>query len=475
MTDAGSKGECLSQFSSKNGITSEIVACGMCAEYKLQLQEARDELISMQKINELLQNELLTCASPTSTRKIEIPYEHRTTTTKSYSEVAATGGKRNPAVSNFISKKNTTTIPTKVTNLTNMLPNLSSPTPSPNINGNLTDEMYARNKSAWPPSKGFWKTDSNKPNVGNRIPTLINGRVRHNEIMKPAPTPTLKISTRATSNRNNRYAHKVNVIGDSHLKGSAERINQHLNTKYEVCSFIKPGASINQIVHSQEIEFRSLGKKDVIIINGGTNDFGSINTRRNEAAVKITQFLQKYSNTNIILVNIPQRHDLHKESRINLEIQALSTKLGRIASLFDHVTLINADFNRNLFTNHGLHLNKAGKEGLAKLIASNIDKIVNKSNKTKLPILLKGKKEPSNERASISSNCTPEQKPIDEDSSPSPSSPTLTTTATVATPDSTFQLHKNQDNKTDSELTRRSSSRQKKAPVTRCNDFLWQM
>jgi hypothetical protein len=35
------------------------------------------------------------------------------------------------------------------------------------------------------------------------------------------------------------------------------------------------------------------------------------------------------------------------------------------------------DFHRKHFTKHGFHLNYAGKEGLAKLIASQIDKLIN--------------------------------------------------------------------------------------------------
>jgi hypothetical protein len=58
----------------------------------------------------------------------------------------------------------------------------------------------------------------------------------------------------------------MKIIGDSHLKGSATRISQYLNTKFGVCSFIKPGACTNQIVHSQEMEFMSLGRKDAIVI-----------------------------------------------------------------------------------------------------------------------------------------------------------------------------------------------------------------
>jgi len=50
----------------------------------------------------------------------------------------------------------------------------------------------------------------------------------------------------------------------------------------------------------------SLGRKDAIVINGGTDDIGNNSTKRNETLVMMTQFMQKYSNTNIIFVNISQ-------------------------------------------------------------------------------------------------------------------------------------------------------------------------
>jgi hypothetical protein len=104
----------------------------------------------------------------------------------------------------------------------------------------------------------------------------------------------------------------VKIIGDSHLKGSAARINQFLNTKFEVSNFIKPAACTKQLVHSQEMEFICLGRKDVVVINGGTNDIGNNSTKRNRTLV-MSQFMQKYSNTNIVVVNIPHRHDLAKD------------------------------------------------------------------------------------------------------------------------------------------------------------------
>jgi len=100
----------------------------------------------------------------------------------------------------------------------------------------------------------------------------------------------------------------------------------------------------------------------------------------------MTKFMQKYNNTNIVFVNIPQGHDLPKDSRINLEIQAFNAKLSKIATLFSHVTLVEIDFNRKYYTKHGLHLNNAGKGWLDKLIASQIDDLVSIINKTE-PII----------------------------------------------------------------------------------------
>jgi len=195
------------------------------------------------------------------------------------------------------------------------------------------------------------------------------------------PLSTLKNSSLASGKKISRYDHKVKIIGDNHLKESAARINQYLNTKFEVCSFIKPGTCSYQLVHSQEIEFMSLGRKDVIVINGGTNDIGNNSTKRNWTLVMMTQFMQKYNNTNIIFVNIHQRFDLSKDSRTNLEIQAFNAQLSKITKLLSHVTLVEIDFNRKYFTKHGLHLNNAGKEWFAKVIASQIDKFINDINK----------------------------------------------------------------------------------------------
>jgi len=133
------------------------------------------------------------------------------------------------------------------------------------------------------------------------------------------PSRTIRNSSCVPSNKINKYEHKVKIIGDSHLKGLAARINQFLNNKTEVCSFIKPGASANQLT---ETEFMCPGRKDVIVINGGTNDIDKNSTKRSGILVMPIQFMQKYNNTNTIVINIPLRHDLAKDSKTSLAIQA---------------------------------------------------------------------------------------------------------------------------------------------------------
>ena len=60
---------------------------------------------------------------------------------------------------------------------------------------------------------------------------------------------------------------------------------------------------------------------------------------------------------------------------------------------FRHVSMIEMESNRKYYTKHGLHLNKAGIEGLARSIAYLINQIMLKENKRKSVIKLKWREE----------------------------------------------------------------------------------
>jgi len=68
------------------------------------------------------------------------------------------------------------------------------------------------------------KKNTTQPSAGNKIHTIINGKITNVETRKPSSS--LKNSSRVPGNKINRYDHKVKIIGDSHLKGSAVRISQ---------------------------------------------------------------------------------------------------------------------------------------------------------------------------------------------------------------------------------------------------------
>jgi hypothetical protein len=106
--------------------------------------------------------------------------------------------------------------------------------------------------------------------IGMKMPTIVGGRLTHSDNRKltPAKKETAHVPG-ATLNKE----HKVKILGASHLRGTATKIDQYLNTKFEVCSWIKPGVNTEELVNT--LDFKCLGKKDVIVINGGTNDVGS--------------------------------------------------------------------------------------------------------------------------------------------------------------------------------------------------------
>jgi len=111
----------------------------------------------------------------------------------------------------------------------------------------------------------------------------------------------------------------------------------------------------------------------------------------------MTKFKQKYINTSIIVVNIPHRHDIVKDSRNNLEIQAFYAKLSKVARSFRHVALV----ERNYFTKQGLHLYNVGREWFANLIATQINKLINNIKKNELVIALNLKEEANNKSTNV--------------------------------------------------------------------------
>jgi hypothetical protein len=196
----------------------------------------------------------------------------------------------------------------------------------------------------------------------------MNGQILINdkeEVKNPTWLLPNQVSTHYLKPKN--LPHKIEILGDSHLIGVAASITNNMGKKYEVCSLTQPGAAMTQIVDSQEEILKNLGKNYAIVINGGSNDIHTINGKVNVIQKSMVHFIQNYSNTNIVLITIPHRYDLQMHDKRNLSIQAYNCKLKNISNIFHHVTLVETSLEWRFFTKHGFHLNKTGKEWLAKL------------------------------------------------------------------------------------------------------------
>jgi lysophospholipase L1-like esterase len=106
-----------------------------------------------------------------------------------------------------------------------------------------------------------------------------------------------------------------------------------------------------------------LSSKDFIILCCGTNDIGRVNSRA--VFSDIIGFIKRVNHTNVILLTVLYRHDLRGSNTIiNEKIINFNRKLHKLTKLFLHLSVLEIDANRHLYTKHGLHLNGLGKEFL---------------------------------------------------------------------------------------------------------------
>jgi lysophospholipase L1-like esterase len=171
-------------------------------------------------------------------------------------------------------------------------------------------------------------------------------------------------------------------------------------------------------------EVSKLSGNDTLLISYGINDYEANNF--SHTMQNIIDFIQRNNQTNIILMNLPYRYDLPNSTAVNRIITSLNSKLKKTLKAFPHTYFMETDNTRTLFTNHGLHMNTLGKQLITCQIATFLHSIFEQK---KSPISL-GWYELQ------SCNCL-----VQED-----------------------------NQKT---LSTRNSSRNKRLPVTRTDDFLW--
>jgi hypothetical protein len=166
--------------------------------------------------------------------------------------------------------------------------------------------------------------------------------------------------------------HTVMVIGDSHARGCAAKLMEKLGKSFEVTGIVKPGTGLEVITSMEAEGISKRTKKDVVVIWGGSNDIAK--NAAKTGLKHMAKFMKGNSHTNIVILAVPQRHDLSILSCVNNEVIVFNRKLQKMMMTYNNMEILDVDISRGHFTRHGLHMNEMGKEKMASKISEDIKK-----------------------------------------------------------------------------------------------------
>jgi hypothetical protein len=187
-----------------------------------------------------------------------------------------------------------------------------------NIRDNLATKYVGTNGIKKPKSQSFHiptiiTTNAMQISKVQSIPNTKNNFELRNQM------PTVSLATLKTAKSKAKPKHKILLIGDSHARGCASKLQEKLKEQYEVIGYVKPGAGATVLTKTAQQEISGLTEEDTLIYCGGTNDIAQNNTSR---GIKfIHHYLLKNQHTNIILMGAPHRYDLMESLIINEETQ----------------------------------------------------------------------------------------------------------------------------------------------------------
>jgi lysophospholipase L1-like esterase len=98
-----------------------------------------------------------------------------------------------------------------------------------------------------------------------------------------------------------------------------------------------------------------LGPQDHVVIMGGANDMAKNETKNCINTLKKT--LSALTSTNVVVLNIPTRHDLITESIANKEIRKANIDIYKICKRFKNIKVLDiSNISRELYSVIIVHL-----------------------------------------------------------------------------------------------------------------------
>lgn len=207
--------------------------------------------------------------------------------------------------------------------------------------------------------RGIKKTSKDLPN-DNRWQRVEDKMVKTRKMTETTgEVGQSRPSLRVGYNKSNctKRVSKLLIMSDSHGRNMGEYINLKVdNSKLDVFSVCRPGARLNNVISGIESYSDRFTKEDYIVIIGGSNDI--VSESRSILTNNIRNRLKVISEkTNVILCSLPIRFD---RPELNDAVHLCNFELYE-GALSNVELLPFNNIHRRYFTNHGQHLNKAGK------------------------------------------------------------------------------------------------------------------
>jgi len=219
-------------------------------------------------------------------------------------------------------------------------------------------------------------------NTTQHIPTVVNGAVSETASNKVelcnAKEGSMqnfinKLKTELTDQRNSyptNKKHKIVCIGDSHVKGFTNTLSNLMGNNFDLYGVVKPGSNSSQLLETAKQEIEKLSSEDILVICSGAND---LSTNKSTLAFQnISKMLMRNNHTRIILINVPNRYDTTNANTTNHNTGNFNKKLEKLIKISPHASFLKTNQNRDLFTKHGLHYNKFGKHCMLHQVALKI-------------------------------------------------------------------------------------------------------
>lgn len=178
--------------------------------------------------------------------------------------------------------------------------------------------------------------------------------------------------------------HNVLIVGDSHARNIASKLQLNLGKDYSVSGIVKPGAPMEDILTTVDQLRVTTKREDVLVVWGGSNNINRNNMRK--AISDVFNLVKNNLEHNIILMNAPHRHDLIPNSCVNKEVIKYNKLVRKIAKQNSNTQFLEFNLDRSHFTNHGMHMNLKGKEQVSLHLAKLIDQMFDSPQPHPIPI-----------------------------------------------------------------------------------------